>query len=347
MLVGTGAGTVYAIGGDGAAISPGPRPTASVTSEAPSAAASPTPAAVPAREPVVAKFDWATSAPDASFVSEALARAPDGRLWLADVANSRFGIFSADGAFAEYWGEPGTGPGQFDLNRSTGDGFGGIAFAKDGSFYVLDVGNYRVQQFDAKRRFVRQWGGFGSDPGKLSDPLAIAVAPNGDVLVYDDVRRVVETYDSSGTPLRSFDPLIGAQGSAGTFAVDGEGNVYVGVLGPNEVRRFDPLGRQTGTFGSDDTLPKGPNGAAADDSGRLYVASIPTAGLTRGLTVFGRDGTVLGSWGEAGTAKGQLGFPWSVALDGDGHAFVSELGGDPGIPSSNRIQRFTLTLPAP
>src|SRR5262245_62042585 len=47
--------------------------------------------------------------------------APDGRIWVADVALSRFGIFEPDGTFVEYWSIEKDEPGEFALHRPNGD----------------------------------------------------------------------------------------------------------------------------------------------------------------------------------------------------------------------------------
>ena len=46
----------------------------------------------------------------------------------------------SEGVFGSKWGTEGTGPGQFD-------GPSGIAVASDGSVYVTDYFNHRVQKF--------------------------------------------------------------------------------------------------------------------------------------------------------------------------------------------------------
>ena len=58
------------------------------------------------------------------------------------------------------WGSTGSGPGQFDFVTADQhpSPFGTVAFAPDGSFYVADIGNFRVQAFDKDRDFVREWG---------------------------------------------------------------------------------------------------------------------------------------------------------------------------------------------
>jgi len=57
--------------------------------------------------------------------------------------------------------------------------------ATDGSVYVADAGNYRVQRFDRQGTFLGSWGEEGAAPGQFRGPLGIAVAPDGSVYVAD------------------------------------------------------------------------------------------------------------------------------------------------------------------
>ena len=59
-----------------------------------------------------------------------------------------------------------------------------------------------------------------------------------------------------------------------------------------------------------------------------------------GAMAYEPDGTFVGGWGPRGLGEGELGFPWSIVLDDQGNAYVSEYGPDPVIPSENRIQKF-------
>ena len=102
------------------------------------------------------------------------------------------------GSFVEGWGRSGKGDGQFDLTRANGDAYGNVAFGRDGSIYVLDVGNLRVQRFDADRKYLSAWGGFGTGPGQFIDPIGMALDEDGNVNVLDDGRGVVETYTPDG-----------------------------------------------------------------------------------------------------------------------------------------------------
>ena len=49
-----------------------------------------------------------------------------------------------------------------------------LAFAPDGGFYVGDgYGQNYIHQYDKDQKWVRTWGGFGSEPGKMKTPHGI------------------------------------------------------------------------------------------------------------------------------------------------------------------------------
>jgi outer membrane protein assembly factor BamB len=352
VFVGTETGSVYAIGGDGT------RPAvAAVPSEvAPSASPQPS-TSVPSPAggspaPLVATPIWQSSGSDGALVPNRIARDPQGRLWVSDAATDRFAIFKPDGTFVEYWGTSGTGDGQFNLHRSNGDSYGSIAFAPDGSFLVLDVGNERVQVFDAKRRFVRAWGGFGSDAGRYIDPVDIAVGPDGRVHVLDDVRGVIETYDMSGKVIGSFDAFVNAGHGANTanaMAIDAAGNFYVSDIDPSQVERFDPTGKLTVTFGSPGNGPgqfdEQPGAMAIDAQGRLFVDQGPQRGDLPGVLVFDKDGRYLAGFGSVGTGDGQITWPTGLLLDGSGTLFVGDDASVLDPTMTSRLKAFRLLAP--
>ncbi len=294
---------------------------------------------------------WNATDPAGAVSPTAITLDPSGTLWAADAAHDRFAIFKPDGTFVDYWGESGAANGQFKLTRANGDPYGAVAFEPDGSFFVLDVGNRRVQQFDADRHFVRAWGGFGNAPGKYSDPVGIAVGPDGSLSVLDDVRGVIETYDARGKVLGSIPAFPGsgiASDGANALAMDRAGNFYVSAVGPTEVIRLDPSGKVTGTLGAPGSGPgvfhEQPVGMAIDASGRVYVAQGPQRGDQPGVLVFDKDGRYVTGWGPVGTRDGDLGFPWGVALDETGSAYVSDYRpADIGL--TGRIEKFGLLPP--
>jgi hypothetical protein len=73
-----------------------------------------------------------------------------GNTYISDgYINSRIAKIDKDGNWLKSWGEPGSGPGQFDTPHS-------LAVDAGGSVYVADRGNRRIQVFDGEGKFLRQ-----------------------------------------------------------------------------------------------------------------------------------------------------------------------------------------------
>jgi len=80
--------------------------------------------------------------------------------------------------FVSQWGRQGTSDGEFSHPLS-------VAVATDGSVYVADRSNDRIQKFTSAGVFVSQWGTPGTGDGQFNAPLGIAVASDGSVYVAD------------------------------------------------------------------------------------------------------------------------------------------------------------------
>jgi outer membrane protein assembly factor BamB len=330
VYVGTMSGSVYAIGGDGAAIVPRPFAT-------PEPTATPAPSGGPVAD-LAPEVSWSSALDGAAIAPiSQLAVAPDGRVWVPEAESGRIAILGPDGALVEHWGDPGTGEGQFDFTRANGDGYGTLAFAPDGSFYVLDAGNRRIQHFDADRTFVNAWGSFGSGPGQFNDPVGLAVGADGTVWVLDNLRNVIEHYAPDGTVLGSVDPFAArpVNDGANSLAIDPAGNLYVSLASPSSIAVFDPAGTFV-RFVGQGAFDEQATHMAIDAAGRLFVTQGPQRGDAPGVLVFGPDGTLLGGFGPLGTDDGELVFPAGIALDGGG-VYVED-----SEPGSARLVRYEL-----
>ncbi len=365
LFAGTRTGTVYAIGGDGlpltarggssgagGSLAPGGTASSpaseapSIGSGSPSAAPSSRPTAPTVSTPEPARYVSSARGAGEGFIPPGvLVRDPSGRLWAADPPNGRFAIFNPDGSFREYWGESGDGAGQFNLRRANGDGYGGIAFAKDGSFFVLDVGNDRVEAFDSARHFVRSWGGFGTGPGEYNDPVGIAVGPDGLVYVLDDVRGVVEKYRADGSIAGSFSAysnLPGAIGSSNGLFIGPDGLVYVGQVEAGQIAVFEASGALVRSFGLG-YFTEQVNEMAFDSAGRVFVTQGVLRGDAPGVLVFDRAGTYITGFSRVGSTDGAMEFPCGIALDGKGRVFVIDAGDVANNdPTSGRLVTFEL-----
>ena len=66
-------------------------------------------------------------------------------------------------------GGQGTGDGELDSAE-------GVAAASDGSVYVSDWFNHRIQKFTSEGVFVSKWGMEGTVDGQFIQPATVAVA---------------------------------------------------------------------------------------------------------------------------------------------------------------------------
>ena len=197
---------------------PGTSPAASLPVVAPSASSAtssplptPSPTFVAPTVGLISPTDvtarWTVSA--ASLWTPAIA--PDGRIWVPSNENDQIRIYDQTGRLVEKWGTSGAGNGQFKFGAAGSVQNGaGVVFAPDGSFYVLDSGNFRVQQFSPDRQFVRAFGSYGSEPGQFASAVAIALDDGGNLYVSDAGRHDVQVFTTGGTYVRTV-----AKGAAG------------------------------------------------------------------------------------------------------------------------------------
>ena len=233
--------------------------------------ASPTMASIPAEEVWASTGDPSRPMREPSF----LAIDPHGILWVTDGHHSQFQLLAADGTFLESWGTPGSEDGQFNFVRSDEMGLGAVAFAADGTIYVADTGNHRVQVFAPDRHWVASWDRAGRDDGQFVDPIALSVGPDGLVYVVDDYRDDVQVFTPDGRFVRAF----GQEGTGpGQFldagsgiAFDHDGNILVADNGGDQIERFAPDGTWLST-GSESGQFRLPMGLALDGQGNAYVS---------------------------------------------------------------------------
>jgi len=208
---------------------------------------------------------------------------------------------------ALWTGGRGFGPGQFNNPK-------GLARGLDGSFYVADTGNHRIQKFDPKGAFVATWGELGSRPGAFREPSAIAVDRDGNLHVVDTWNSRIQKISPDRHILRVYAPPQGFFGPRGiTIAKD---RVYVTDGGKNLVDVFDVSGNYLSQFGGEGhgigQLFQ-PVGVAVDDQDRIWVVD---SGNNR-LQAFHPDGTPAGvvaipDWAGDQIKEGYL------AVTGDG-----------------------------
>ncbi len=194
------------------------------------------------------------------------------RLFLPPAPQGPFGLAERPGR--------GKAQGQFDSPR-------GVAVAPDGSLYVVDMLNARVQQFAPDGSFVRQFGALGHGDGQLwreggRGPTGIAVGADGAVYVADTWNYRIVKFAADGTFVKAW----------GTYA---------------NIVSVPPVGdRKEGLFG--------PRGLAFGPNNDLFVTD---TGNGR-IVVYGPDGTFRREFGTKGSGAGQLDEPVGIVVSSDG-----------------------------
>lgn len=121
-------------------------------------------------------------------------------------------------------GPRGGGPGRFNIPLA--------AVAADGTLYVVDSGNFRVQVFNAKGDFKFQFGGAGIGIGQFSRPRAISLDHDGNIYVSDGGFNNVQIFNAAGQLLMplgrlSRDPGPGNYALIAGIAIDETRRLYV------------------------------------------------------------------------------------------------------------------------
>ncbi len=165
----------------------------------------------------------------------------------------------------------------------------GLAADRGGAIALADGDADRVLLFDFAGRFTKEVGGLGGRAGAFRDVVAMAMSPNGMLVVVEQrasvKRRKGVVVDSSQV----------SESLARVQVLDATGAVL----------RTWPL------------AAKDPRGfaCAVDDSGRVAVAT--DAGRASTLEVFDRDGTLLAQWLDVSS-------PRALAFALDGTLLVAE-----------------------
>ncbi len=123
------------------------------------------------------------------------------------------------------FGKRGTGPGEFNLPVDA-------AVAPDGSVYVVDGGNFRVQKFRADGTPVSLFGAIGRQGGQFSRPKELTVDKAGNVYVVDAAFGNFQIFSPQGQLLLAVGGRSETDGPAkymlpSGIAVDDDGRVYV------------------------------------------------------------------------------------------------------------------------
>ena len=271
-----------------------------------------------------------------------LAIAPDGTLYIADTDNHRIQHIDQEGNALHVWGSfadiaSGEAP------AGTFYEPWGIDIGSDGSVYVADTWNHRIQKFSPEGEFVTMWGFFGQaeSPYAFWGPRDVTVDLNGNVLVTDTGNKRIVIFDADGNFISEF-------GSAGFspsefdepvgLAADSKGNLYVNDTWNQRIQAFNVTSPGNYNFMKSWDV-YGWFGQSLDNKPFIDAKSDCNIFATdpEGYRVleFTSDGEIVRYWGDYGQSNDSFGLAGAVAVDDSCGVWVSDAG-------NSRIMRFTL-----
>lgn len=239
-----------------------------------------------------------------------------GLIYVSDTDNDRIAVFHMETdavgqvrevSFTKAIGRSGSQPGELVQPA-------GLALDRQRQLYVCDTGNARIQVFDDKLVFARQWGTAGTGPGQLATPSSIALDESGVTVYVSDIGGLqVQTFDRTGKFLSAWgaprDPAKGVTAGELAFPFSiavANGFTYVSDSRRQDIQKFRgaTLVKAWGGPGNENGRFFQPEGVAVIDAARVLVID---QGGHRGQ-IFSPDGTFISTFP---IPAGDL-YPWAT-----------------------------------
>lgn len=274
-----------------------------------------------------------------------IAIAPDGTLYVADTMNHRIQHLSPDGEVLMTWGRY-ANLGQGDAPGGTFNEPWGIDVAPDGTVYVADTWNHRVQHFTAEGEFLGMFGIYGhtSDPDNFWGPRAVTVDEAGRVFVVDTGNKRIAIFDSGGHPIGMFGGSgwsLGQLDEPVGIAIGAEGHIYVADTWNQRIQVFEEV--TEGNFQAIIEWPiAGWFGQSTENKPYIEVSPSGEVCVTdpEGYRVlcFTPEGDFLFGWGDYGESEVKFNIPSGLSFDSEGRLWIVD-------SKNNRLIRFNPQFP--
>jgi len=256
-----------------------------------------------------------------------------GNMYVSEFGNSRIQVFSMDGQPLRTIGTKG------DEKTKAPETFNqpsGVYADVEGNLYVCDTFFHRIQKFDAKGRFVKEW------THSFFGPKGIAGDGRGRVYVADTGNHQVQVFDTDGKFLKAWG-AGGPSNKEGRFtepvgiAVGPDGNVYVADTENRRIQKFSPEGKFLAAFGVLGWKGKDAEVPYLAFGGNSLFASNTSENSV--LRIDPNNGKIKAIYKRKDKMKeGGIDFATGIAVDPSGRLWVTQR-------SVNKVVAFTPPVP--
>jgi len=224
----------------------------------------------------------------------------EGNVWIADARGDdkrkkghQVHKFSPDGKLLMSLGKAGVA----GKDEYTFDQPNAVLVAPNGDIFIAEGhpenGNNRIVKYDSKGKYIKEWGGTGTDSGKLRVPHCLAMDSQGRLFVGDRANSRIQIFDQEGTWIDSWTQFGRPSGlyidkNDVLYSADSESNtgehrnpgwyrgIRIGSAKTGFVTAFIPdpnSGFARGTSVAE--------GVTADEEGNVYGAEVAQKGIRK------------------------------------------------------------------
>ncbi len=188
---------------------------------------------------------------------EGIAVDKDGNIFIADYNTGYVKKYDKSFKWLLTFSEYGTAKGQNQKSE--------FMDIHEDKLYMPEAGNHRVNVFDLNGKFLFDFGGKGTETGKMDNPEASKFASDGRLFVADLKNDRIQVFDKDGKFLSTWGKTgteVGEFKSPAGVAIDKHDNVYVTEIGNDRVQVFDKNGKPLAMWGK--------KGSANGEFGNLH-----------------------------------------------------------------------------
>ncbi|GAX91369.1 NHL repeat-containing protein [Effusibacillus lacus] len=192
-----------------------------------------------------------------------------------------------------------------------------LAVGSDGTVFVTDSDNHRIQVFDGQGEYVLHFGEQGQEEGKLNYPVGIALDSKQNIYVVEVLNQRISVFDRTGKFLKVLTDKKSAVKAPTAIAIDPKDQIYVVDKSDSRIKKLSPDGDlllSFGGLGGTDGFFQYPLGLTVNSKEEIIVCDTGNSKIQ----VFDKEGKFKYSF------AGNLQAPSGVGVDQRDRMYVTD-----------------------